>query len=229
MLLLCYIYLYSFLSLCKLYYTYIQTSHYQSLNEAITATQSKTKKLDGIIISTPTPTHASLITIAAKAGISIFTEKPIDETALKVRDLYKVTNDCGVKLCCGFQRRFDPSYLELYNQINNPTEDEEGRGIGVPLTASIFFGDHPIPTRTFLLQGGGNIISDCSAHDVDYIRWILKDEVVSVYATGTSSDDELKENGVIDNATMIMKFSKGTSCYMLVIDIIHPFAILTYH
>ena len=195
-----------------LLYIILQTSHYQSLNEAITDQQSKTK-LDGIIISTPTPTHASLITTAAQAGISIFTEKPIDETALKVRDLYKVTNDCGVKLCCGFQRRFDPSYLELYNQINNPTEAEgrdEGSGIGVPLTASIFFGDHPIPTRTFLLQGGGNIISDCSAHDVDYIRWILKDEVVSVYATGTSSDDELKENGVIDNATMIMKFSKGT-------------------
>ena len=93
--------------------------------------------------------------------------------------------------------------MELYNQIN------EG-GVGTPLTASIFFGDHPIPSRTFLLQGGGNIISDCSAHDVDYIRWTLKDEVVSVYATGTSSDDELKENGVIDNATMIMKFSKGT-------------------
>jgi len=106
-----------------------------------------------------------------------------------------------------------------YNQINNPTttqsttkdEGREGSGIGTPLTASIFFGDHPIPSRTFLLQGGGNIISDCSAHDVDYIRWTLKDEVVSVYATGTSSDDELKNAGVIDNATMIMKFSKGTS------------------
>lgn len=108
--------------------------------------------------------------------------------------------------------------MALYNQINNPTsttEDEgrnEGGGIGIPLTASIFFGDHPIPSRTFLLQGGGNIISDCSAHDVDYIRWTLKDEVVSVYATGTSSDDELKDAGVIDNATMIMKFSKGTLC-----------------
>jgi len=206
-----------------------QTSHYQSLNEAIT-TQSKTK-LDGIIISTPTPTHSSLITHAAQSGLSIFTEKPIDETATKVRQLYKVTNQYDVKLCCGFQRRFDPSYLELYNQINNPSTTDEGRneegGIGTPLTASIFFGDHPIPTRTFLLQGGGNIISDCSAHDVDYIRWTLKDEVVSVYATGTSSDDELKENGVIDNATMIMKFSKGTLelCLLMYVYVICPFAI----
>ena len=78
-------------------YHTIQTSHYQSLNEAIT-TQSK-QNIDGIIISTPTPTHSSLITQAAKSGISIFTEKPIDETESKVRDLYKVTNDHGVELC----------------------------------------------------------------------------------------------------------------------------------
>lgn len=65
-------------------------------------------------------------------------------------------------------------------------------------------------SRAFLLQGGGNIISDCSAHDVDYIRWVLgRDEVESVYATGTSSDEELKERGVIDNATMVMKFARG--------------------
>ena len=66
-----------------------------------------------------------------------------------------------------------------------------------------------MPSREFLLRGGGNIISDCSAHDVDYIRWVLGDEVASVYATGTSSDDELREAGVIDNATMVMKFVRG--------------------
>lgn len=199
---------------------HIQTSHYQSLTEA-----KQEHDLDGIIISTPTPTHASLIIEAAQVGLSIFTEKPIDETSSKIRQLYSVTNGHGVKLCCGFQRRFDPSYLLLYNQLNNSSANE-GSGIGKPLTASIFFGDHPIPSRTFLLQGGGNIISDCSAHDVDFIRWTLQDEVVSVYATGTSSDYELREAGVIDNATMIMKFSKGTlKLFCLCLYVICPFVI----
>ena len=105
-------------------------------------------------------------------------------------------------LCCGFQRRFDPSYLALAEAIRKGE-------IGTPLTSSIFFGDHPVPSRQFLLQGGGNIISDCSAHDIDYIRWVLGDEVETVYAVGTSSDDELREAGVIDNATVVMKFLKG--------------------
>lgn len=69
-----------------------------------------------------------------------------------------------------------------------------------------------MPSRQFLLQGGGNIISDCSAHDVDYIRWVLGDEVESVFAMGTSSDEELRDKNVIDNATMVMKFLKGEKC-----------------
>ncbi|KAL7540831.1 hypothetical protein ACHAXR_010987 [Thalassiosira sp. AJA248-18] len=173
--------------------------HYQSLSEAISH-----RPLDGIIISTPTPTHEKIITEAAYNGISIFTEKPVDETASKIRALFDITCRHKVNLCCGFQRRFDSSYLSLYHQVNTVG------AIGTPLTASIFFGDHPVPSRSFLLNGGGNIISDCSAHDVDYIRWVLQDEVESVYATGTSSDEELRERGVIDNATMVMQFVKGT-------------------
>ena len=51
---------------------------------------------------------------------------------------------------------------------------------------------------------------DLSAHDVDYITYTLNDEVVSVYASGTSSDEELAEAGIHDNATMVMNMKKGT-------------------
>lgn len=50
---------------------------------------------------------------------------------------------------------------------------------------------------------------DLSAHDVDYIRCALSDEVVSVFATGSSSNDDLRSAGISDNATMVMTFSKG--------------------
>jgi myo-inositol 2-dehydrogenase/D-chiro-inositol 1-dehydrogenase len=181
-----------------------QAPAFQSLSEAIHHSNSNSP-LDGVIISTPTPTHERLITEAANNNINIFTEKPVDETSAKIRKLFNAVRAQNVHLCCGFQRRFDDSYLSLYNTIHSG-------GIGTPLTASIFFGDHPVPSRQFLLQGGGNIISDCSAHDVDYIRWVLGDEVESVFAMGTSSDEELRDKNVIDNATMVMKFLKGEKC-----------------
>ena len=130
-----------------------RTHQVETLTEAISSSSSS---LDGIVISTPTPSHESLITEAAKNNISsIFVEKPVDETADKVSSLFQLCNDHKVKLCCGYQRRFDSSYQSLYHQVNSGA-------IGTPLTASIFFGDHPVPSRQFLLQGGGNIITDCS-------------------------------------------------------------------
>lgn len=128
-----------------------QTNHFASLTEAI---QHQSTPLDGIIISTPTPTHAPLINTAAANNISIFTEKPVDETSLQIQQTFNaVRNSNGnVALCCGFQRRFDPSYLALHDAIKNGA-------VGTPLTSSIFFGDHPVPSRSFLLQG--YVISNC--------------------------------------------------------------------
>jgi myo-inositol 2-dehydrogenase/D-chiro-inositol 1-dehydrogenase len=180
-----------------------RTPQFASLDEAISSIETHST-LDGVVISTPTPTHESLITKAAQNNLSIFTEKPVDETAKKISSLFQICNNHNVKLCCGYQRRFDLSYQSLYHQVNSGA-------IGTPLSATIFFGDHPVPSRQFLLQGGANIITDCSAHDIDFIRWTLDDEVVSVYAVGTSSDDELRQKNVIDNATMLMKFSRGTN------------------
>ncbi|KAL7527622.1 hypothetical protein ACHAWF_002250 [Thalassiosira exigua] len=188
--------------------------HYRSLEEAIHFQSASTAHrsdggrpaLHGAVLSTPTPTHEPLITEAASHGLHVFAEKPIDETAEGVSRLFSVARRAGVELCCGFQRRFDPSYRALFEKVRRG----DNGGIGTPLTANMFFGDHPAPPRRFLLQGGGNIIADCAAHDVDFIRWTLGDEVERVYATGTSSDDELRERGVVDNATMVMTFRRGT-------------------
>ena len=54
---------------------------------------------------------------------------------------------------------------------------------------------------------------DLSAHDVDCIMQVLDDVVVSVYATGTSSTDELAAAGIYDNANVLMKFSRGKGIY----------------
>lgn len=181
-----------------------RTPQFATLEEAISSIGTHHSPLDGVVISTPTPTHESLITTAAQNNLSIFTEKPVDETANKISSLFQICNNLNVNLCCGYQRRFDISYQSLYHHVKSGA-------IGTPLAATIFFGDHPVPSRQFLLQGGANIITDCSAHDIDFIRWTLNDEVVSVYAIGTSSDDELRQKNVIDNATMLMKFSRGTN------------------
>jgi myo-inositol 2-dehydrogenase/D-chiro-inositol 1-dehydrogenase len=158
--------------------------------------------IDGIVLCAPTFTHDDVIQEAADYGLPIFVEKPVDETADKIEKLFDICESSGAKLCCGFQRRFDESYVAVAEAVRQGT-------IGNAISANIFFADHPCPPTEFLLTGG-DIFMDLCAHDVDYIRNALNDEVSSVYATGSSSTDELKEVGVFDNATMVMTFKKGT-------------------
>lgn len=133
----------------------------------------------------------------------MFTEKPVAENAPKIKDLFDACHASNVNLCCGFQRRFDESYMTVQKAVQNGA-------IGHPIHATIFFGDHPCPPMEFLLKGG-DIFYDLSAHDIDYIRWCLdNDDIVSVYATGSSSNKELEEAGVLDNASIILKFKRGT-------------------
>jgi len=126
----------------------------------------------------------------------------VDETGDKITDLFAYCKSCNIQLCCGFQRRFDATYKAVSDAVR-------GGKIGKPMSASIFFADHPCPPIEFLLTGG-DIFMDLSAHDVDYIRYALDDDVDSVFATGSSSDERLREAGVYDNATVVLTFKKGT-------------------
>ena len=56
---------------------------------------------------------------------------------------------------------------------------------------------------------------DLAPHDIDYVRWVLNDEPVEVYATGSSSTPELEAASVFDNATMLVKFSRGAVCTLM--------------
>lgn len=181
--------------------TNFNTISFGSLKEAIDHFGKGDSALNGIIICTPTFAHDPVIREAAEYGLHIFSEKPVDETAEKVSGLFDHCEKHNVKLCCGFQRRFDLSYKAVADAVR-------GGKIGKALSASIFFADHPCPPIEFLLTGG-DIFMDLSAHDIDYIRWALNDEVDSVYATGSSSTEVLKNAKVYDNATMVLSFSRG--------------------
>lgn len=178
---------------------------YGSLQDLLRDQQHLGEELDGVVCSTPTHTHAPMVQESIDLGVKsgIFVEKPVDESAPQIEALFDKANRANLQLCCGFQRRFDPSYASLYDKV-------VAGHIGKPLQATIFFGDHPIQTVEQLLQGG-DIFMDLSCHDLDFICQVMgpHDDVVSVYATGTSSIPQLEAAGIQDNATMVVNFRSG--------------------
>jgi myo-inositol 2-dehydrogenase/D-chiro-inositol 1-dehydrogenase len=174
------------------------TEAFSSLSSA--SSSSSSNDVSGVVVSTPTFTHFDVFREAADLGLHIFSEKPIDETAAKIKDVYAYTESKNVSLCCGFQRRFDPSYVAVKESI---VADD----VGEISLANVIFHDSPTPSLEFLLKGG-DIFMDLAPHDVDYVLWCLKGaEVESVYATGTASRPELGD--IMDAATMLLKTTCG--------------------
>ena len=175
-------------------------SYYATLAEAFAGSGSNVA--NACWIANSTESHEAAICAAAKAGVSIFTEKPVAENPESIARIFQVAREAGVALCCGFQRRFDKSYVVCAEKVKSGV-------IGQPAMASVFFGDHPVPPMEFLKTGGCPFM-DLSPHDLDYVRWTLGQEPVEVFASGCSSTTELEEANVLDNAFMFVKFSQGT-------------------
>ena len=76
------------------------------------------RTLTRVLITTPTDLHATMIEQAARAGKAIFCEKPIDLDVERVRDCLAVVAAEKAKLMVGFNRRFDPNFIEVRRQID---------------------------------------------------------------------------------------------------------------
>jgi myo-inositol 2-dehydrogenase/D-chiro-inositol 1-dehydrogenase len=111
--------------------TRFHTRHYTTLSDA----KLHLPHINSIVLCTPTFTHSLAIKEAATLGLHIFTEKPISEDSTEIQQSYRVCQEHNVTLCCGFQRRFDKSYINMRNAIKS------GK-IGDPKMIHVFFADH---------------------------------------------------------------------------------------
>lgn len=136
------------------YYEQVAADGFGAASVAVSSGGETNTSIDGIVLCAPTFTHDDVIREAADHGLPIFVEKPVDESAEKIEHLFEICENAGAKLCCGFQRRFDESYVAVAEAV------KQGR-IGKPISANIFFADHPCPPIEFLLTGGDIFMDLC--------------------------------------------------------------------
>ncbi len=161
--------------------------------------------VDGIVICTPTDTHADLIEQFARAGKAIFCEKPIDLDVARVRACLQVVADCNAPLMVGFNRRFDPHFAALRHTVDDG-------GIGDVEMITITSRDPAPPPIDYIKRSGG-IFRDMMIHDFDMARFLLSEEPNSVLATASVLiDPEIGEAGDFDSANAILRTPSGRQC-----------------
>jgi myo-inositol 2-dehydrogenase/D-chiro-inositol 1-dehydrogenase len=161
--------------------------------------------VEAIYICSSSDTHTQLICEGAGAGKHIFCEKPIDIDPAKIDTALDAVSRAGVKLQIGFNRRFDPSIKRARDLI------AQGE-IGTPHVIRITSRD-PEPPPVEYIKSSGGMFLDMSIHDFDMCRFMAGEEVVQVYAAGTSLvDPKIKAAGDIDTAVTTLTYESGALC-----------------
>jgi len=136
-----------------------------------------------VIVSTPTPSHGRLIKTALEYGKHVFAEKPLTCDSRDVPALFEAAAVRGLLLHTAYNRRHDPAIRKALCEVRN--NQQKGAVLGATLVSR----DFPYPAAAYLATSG-NLFKDCVVHDLDYLTWLLDDDVTALQATASSSGDE---------------------------------------
>lgn len=161
--------------------------------------------------------HLDIANLCINHNSHLFIEKPISSELKGVEVMLKRARSKNLKVAVGYNLRFDVGLRYLKKEICNSEID--------PLSILTEWG-HNLKfwkpgtdyKHHYILKEGGGIILDDS-HEYDYIRWLLGDEVESVYCQTRKITSIKTQTESI--ATMILKFRKGAIATLL-LDYVRP-------
>lgn len=174
---------------------------------ADTATVLADPAVKALVIASATRTHADLTIAAARHGKAVFCEKPIDLDIGRTDECLAAVEKAGIVFQIGFNRRFDPSFRSLKARI-------DAGDIG-SVEQVIITSRDPEPETEEALAGGGGVFREMTIHDFDMARYLLGEEPVELFATGSSLVlPYYAKLGEYDTAMFILRTASGRQCHI---------------
>ena len=160
-------------------------------------------RADAVLIASSTDTHVALLEAAAAAGTTTFCEKPIALDLASTRRAIAAIDDAGITVQMGFQRRYDPAMRSIRDRI-------EAGELGTPYLVRSQTHDPAPPPLDYIPVSGG-IFRDCLIHDIDIVRYVTGQDMVSVTAIGSALGfSQIGDLGDVSSVTVIAEMTNGT-------------------
>jgi len=161
---------------------------------------------DAVVITTPTPTHLSLASLAAENKKHVFLEKPMALNLKECDAIIEVTDQNAVILQLGFMRRFDPEFIAAAQRI-------EAGEIGQPMMIkSNTHGPGLPPPWARDLRTSNGMLAEVNSHDWDATRWLMSSNYERVYtevANFKGPANNVDTPNFYDNVLVNLKFESG--------------------
>jgi len=163
------------------------------------------RPMDFVAIGSPSGLHAAHGIAAARRGLHVLTEKPIDISSARADELIEAAEKAGVKLGVLFQDRHKPEVRRLKQWV-------ESGVVGKLLLAEARVKWYRPPEYysqskwrgTLAMDGGGALINQ-AVHTVDLLLWIMGD-VSHVQARTATAIHAIEGE---DTAVAILQFASG--------------------
>jgi len=161
--------------------------------------------LDIVSICTPSGLHHEMAIAAAKSGVHVLSEKPIDVKQDAMDKMIAACRENGVKLGCIFQRRTSPLWKKVRDIV------QTGK-LGKIVLGDAYLKYYRSPEYyasaewrgTWDLDGGGCLMNQ-GVHCIDLMCWIMGDvDTVAAHSAPLARDIEVE-----DTAVAIVKYKSG--------------------
>ena len=138
--------------------------------EAADSAEALVADVDAFVVASPDFTHADLAVAGIEAGKHVLCEKPLAVTADDARRVVDAEVAAGRRFVqVGFNRRFDPGFVDLKSAITDGSLGHVRVLHGVHRNAS-----NSTSTDDATLVTGSMI------HELDTFRWLLDGEIVAI-------------------------------------------------
>ncbi len=186
----------------------VDATRAQAVAEAVGGTVVPTPEdavaaADAVLVAASTHVHAALTELAIDAGRPVFVEKPLAFDLDQTMALVARAERTGALVQVGFQRRFDPAYVEAKRLL-------DAGELGTVYLVRLIAHDHAPPPDAYIPVSGG-LFRDSSIHDFDAFRWLTGQDVVEVYAAGSVRNFPVfAEHDDVDTGAVILLAADGT-------------------
>lgn len=175
-------------------------------------------KPDFSIICTYPGSHLKIAEKCLSYNSHMLIEKPLSIDLFGLEKFLKKAKSKNIKVGVGYNLRFDKGLIQIKKFLNQ-------KNVSKPLTIFCQWGHtikkwHPGTqySNHYILKKGGGIILDDS-HEYDYLRWILGEDVISVFCS-TRKSSKIKTQ-TESNAVIVLKFKSGVIAN-LILDYVRP-------
>lgn len=163
-------------------------------------------ELELVAIATSSGVHAEIALYCIDHGINAIIEKPMAMSMADAEEIIKKSEEKDVKVSACHQNRFNVAVQQMRNALESGRFGKLSHGsIHVRWNRGKQYYEQA-PWRGTWAEDGGCLMNQC-IHGIDLLRWMMGDDVVSVYGVTRQQQHDYLE--VEDIGMAVVTFANG--------------------